>query len=122
MPSTIRKRRYPAKQDTDPPTISRSAAGSSYPCGSMKTLNLPPPFERFVPGPIVGVLEVAPDRHPHRNPRHADAKRLEEPRKIDGRGLSFNVGIGRQNHFSDAVVHPCQQLLDLEIVGPDALQ
>ena len=52
---------------------------------------------------FVGVLEVAADRHAHRDPRHLDAERLQQPREIDRGRLAFDVGVGREDDLVDAV-------------------
>ena len=44
-------------------------------------------------------------------------------RKVDRRCLPFDVGIRGEDDFLDAAApHARQQLLDLQIVGPDAVQ
>ena len=56
-------------------------------------------FQRLVHRHLVGVLEVAADRHAHGDARHPHAERLQQPREVDGRRLAFDVRVGRQDHF-----------------------
>ena len=65
--------------------------------------DLSPSLERLVHRHFVGVLEIAADRHAHRDARHLDAERLEQPRQIDGRRLALDVRVGREDDLGDAV-------------------
>src|ERR671932_1830171 len=71
---------------------------------------------------LVGVLEVAADGEPAREPRHADtaAKTVGEVR---GRGLAGHVRIGREHDLLDAVrLYPAQELVDPQVLRLDAVE
>ncbi len=63
------------------------------------SLDLAPPFDRLVHRHLVGVLEVAADRHAHRDPRDLDAERLQQTGQVDGGRLAFDVRVGREDDF-----------------------
>src|SRR6266446_6986769 len=113
MPSTRRKSRYPAKHASAPPATSSTSAGSSYECGITRS-DLPPPFHRLVHRHLVGIFEVAADRHAHRDARHLHAERLQQPREINRGGFALDVRVGGENHFGDAVGDAADEPLDLE--------
>ena len=46
------------------------------------------------------------DRHAHRDARHAQAERLQEPREIERRRLALDGGIGREDDLLDAARRP----------------
>ena len=72
---------------------------------------------------LVGVFEVGADGNPHRDPRHADAERLQQPRQIERGRFALDGRIGRDDHFVRLpLAHARQQSLDLQIVGTDAVQ
>ena len=50
------------------------------------------------------------------------AERLEEPGEVHRGGLALDVRVRREDHLGDALgVDPAQELLDAELLGPDAL-
>ena len=72
---------------------------------------------------VVGVLEIAADRDAGGDARDAHAERLQQPRQVDRRRLAFDRRVGGEDHFLDAAgADARQQALDLQVVGPDALQ
>src|SRR3954469_16039402 len=79
-------------------------------------------FERAAEGDFVGVLEVAADRETARRTSDPHAERLEQPRKVHRGGLTFDVRVRRQDHLRDLLVlDALQQLLDAQLLRPDAL-
>src|SRR5262245_56093251 len=109
-------------QAMTPPAVISSAAGSSYDAGNMPSSDLAPALERFVHRHLVGIVEVAADRHAHGDARHLDPERLEQSRQVDGGRLAVNIRIGREDDFAGAGADALQQALDLEIVWSDSLQ
>src|SRR5688500_12103326 len=108
-----------------PPTMTRTSTGSWYDVGIkvVATLYFAATLERFVHRHLVGVFEIAADRHAHRDARDAHAQRLEQPRKIQRGRLAFDVRIGGQNDLFDlSLAHSGEQALDFQLVGTDPLQ
>ena len=80
-------------------------------------------FHRLPHRQVVGILEIAADGNAGGNPRHAYAKRLEETREVDRRGLALDRRVGGKNDLLDAaVIDARQQTLDLQIIRPDAMK
>ena len=50
-----------------------------------------------------------PTGNAHRDPRHANAERLEQPREVERRRFAFDRRVGRENHFVDAAVADARQ-------------
>ena len=67
------------------------------------------PSMRLVHRPLVGVLEIAADRHAHGDARHLHAERLQQPREIERRRFAFDVRIGRENDLGRAAVADSRQ-------------
>src|SRR2546423_2900764 len=79
-------------------------------------------FERAPERDLVRVLEVAAHGEPTGDTGHAEPQRLEQPGEVHRRRFAFDVRVGGEDHLFDAlVVHPRQELLDLELFRPDAL-
>src|ERR1700730_1845124 len=79
-------------------------------------------FERAPERDLVGVLEVAAHREPTGDAGHPEPQRLEQPGEVHRRRFAFDVRVRGEDHLFDAlVVQPGQELLDLQLVGPDAL-
>src|SRR6187402_3600515 len=71
---------------------------------------------------LVGVLEVAADRQPAREPRHADP--VAQPLgQVRGRRLAGHVRIRREHDFLDpARLDAAQQLGEPKVLGLDAVE
>ena len=95
---------------------SRSSARARErgPGGGWTILGSWSPSERH----LVGVLDVAPDRHAERQAGHAQAARLEQPRQVEGRRFAFDVGIGGEHDLGDSL-EPGEQAGDRQAVGSD---
>ena len=73
-------------------------------------------------GPLVGVLEVAADRHADGDACHPHAERLQQTRQVERRGLAFHIGVGGEDDLGDVAAGDAgQQSLDRQFVGTDAL-
>src|SRR3989440_745358 len=71
---------------------------------------------------LVRVLEVAAHGEPTGDTGHPEPQRLEQPGEVHRRRFAFDVRVGGEDHLFDAlVVHPRQELLDLQLFRPDAL-
>src|SRR3954453_22550239 len=80
-----------------------------------------PPFEGSPQRDLVGVLEVATCRKSTRQTGQAQAHPGEHPGEVGRSGLPLEVRVGRQDDLRDgAVVEPAEQLLDAQLVRPDA--
>src|SRR6266446_2397683 len=53
---------------------------------------------------------------------HADAERLDQLGDVERRRLSFHGGIGGDDHFFHSMMQARHQLLQLELIGADAVQ
>ena len=98
------------------------AAEALLPLGTSASSNLAAPLERLVHRDLVGVFEVAAHGNAHRDAGHPDAKRLEQPRQVDGGGFALDIRVRREDHLGHAAPDARQQALDLQLVRPDALQ
>src|SRR6266496_750890 len=78
--------------------------------------------ERPAQRDLVGVLEVAAHREPTRDPRDAHTELLHRARDEHRGRVAFDVGVGREDDFGDALVgNASEQLLDAQLLRPDAL-
>src|SRR5215216_2347999 len=96
--------------------------GSGGRCQEDSGVHFATAFECTAERDLVGVLEVAPHWEPAGDAGHPKPQRLEQPSEVHRRRLPFDVRVGGEDHFLDSlVVHPCQELLDLQLVRSDAL-
>jgi hypothetical protein len=98
------------------------AAEALLPLETSDASDLAAPLERLVHRHFVGVFKVAAHGNAHRDAGYPDAKRLEQPRQVDGGGFALDIRVRRQDHLGHAVPDARQQALDLQLVRPDALQ
>src|SRR5262249_11095453 len=86
-------------------------------------LHFPAALHRLVHRELVGVLDVGSDGDARRDAGDGDAERLEELREVNRGRLPLDVRVGCEDDFLDAAVADArEQLLDLQIVGPYALE
>ena len=94
-------------------TVSRPAAAQS---------TLAAALEGPAEGELVGVLEVAADGEAAGDAGDLEPERLEQPAEVHRGGLALDVGVGAEDDLLDALgVEAGEQLLDPQLVGPDAL-
>src|SRR5260370_8061714 len=76
-------------------------------------------LERTPERHFVGVLEIAADRQPARDPGHEHPERLQQPREIHRRRLALDVGVGPENDpVPTALPHPRKQPLTPHLPRP----
>ena len=72
---------------------------------------------------LVGVFDIGAHRDAVGKAGDLDVQRLEQAREIHGGGLTLHVGVGRHDDLLDlALVHTSEKLLDLELIGSDAIE
>src|SRR5919198_2380676 len=72
---------------------------------------------------LVRVLQITPHRETTGDPRDPDPERPEELREVERRRLALDVGVRRQDDLGRlTALEPREELLDLEIVGADAVE
>src|SRR3954454_21587536 len=97
-----------------------SWAVSCVSCGRPSDIEQPPPLESAAERELVRVLQIPPDRQPGGQPGDAQAHRLEQTREVGGRRLTLEVRVRGQDDLGDlAGREPCDQLADVQVVGPD---
>src|SRR5207248_4014015 len=87
-----------------------------------RRLHFATPGKRARERDLVGILQGAAHRNSLRNPRDAHAQRLDEPRQVERRRLSFDGRIGGHDHFLHLAVQPRDQFFEFELIGPDAVE
>src|SRR5438105_5633424 len=102
----------------DPPTFRDVAALDR----SRWHSNFTPPLQGAGEGDLVGVLEVAAHGNALRDAGDAHAERLHQPGDVERRRFAFDGRVGGDDHFLDAVVEARDQLLQLELIGSDAVE
>lgn len=83
------------------------------------TSDLAPADQGAGEGHLVGVLDVAADRHAEGKARDAQRPVLEQASEIESGGFAFDAGVGRDDHLVDAL-EPLQQLGEGELLRADA--
>ena len=84
-------------------------------------LHLMPIRKRLVHSHFIGVFQVRPNRHAHRDSCHSNPQRLEQPRKIIRRSFAFSVWVRSQYDLFDfALPKAFEQALDLQIIRSDS--
>src|SRR5215831_15800539 len=68
---------------------------------------------------LVGVLDVAADRHAERQAGDGETARLEHAGEVERRRLALDVRVGREHHLAHAV-EELEQTRDRELVGSHA--
>src|SRR5439155_24967484 len=85
--------------------------------------HLPAALEGLRQRHLVGVLEVAADREAAGDAGDPRREGLEQLAEVDGRGLALHARVGREDDLLDRLaLEPAQELADLEVLGPDAVQ
>src|SRR4051812_2560135 len=79
-------------------------------------------FEGASERELVGVLEVAADREPAGQPRDLDPEGLELAGEEHRGRLALEVGVRAEDDLLDRLLAEAgEQLLDAQLLGPDAL-
>ena len=80
-------------------------------------------FDGLEHGDLVGEFEFGADGNAHADSRHLHAQGLEKFGKVNGRAFAFHRGAGGNDEFLDlAGFQPLDQVLELQLLGTDALQ
>src|SRR3989441_9309591 len=108
-------------------TLFRSPRGAPVVPGAQRAAgplaDLAPALEGLRERHLVRILQITADREPTGDPRDADPERPEQLREVERRRLALDIGVGRQDDLGRlAALEPDQELLDLEVVGADAVE
>ena len=69
---------------------------------------------------FVGVFEIRPHRHTHRDASDSHTQRLQQLRQVIRRRFAFGVGVGGKDDLFDFFdAQPLEQVLDLQLIWPD---
>src|SRR5579859_5385213 len=83
-------------------------------------------FDGAGQGHLVGVLQIAAHGQTPGEPRHVHAQRRQTALEVARGRITFDVGIGRQDHLLNRdlspILDPTEQLFDLEVFDRNAVE
>ncbi len=72
-------------------------------------------------GELIGVFEIAPHGQPVGGPGDPGREGRERSLEVERRRLALDVRVGGDDDLADGLIpHPVQQLLDVDLLRPDA--
>src|SRR5665213_2869936 len=95
-------------------SAAKSLRSSDGPSTTSSDIDLSPPLKRTTERDFVGILQVAADRQPTRQPGYPQSHRLYQPCQVSRGGLALEIRVGREDQLghgpisepSHALAHP----------------